>query len=879
VPLKYIFYILLILCTKAFAQSAFRGTSINHLTTDNRNLSVEGTSIGGIINNYTPVISLIPCRNKIIVEDAASFNNGDTVMMIQMKGAVIDSTNSASFGTITDYKSAGNYEINFVKSKSGNTIELKNKITRSYDLPEGKVQLIRIPYFQNVRVTNPLSCLPWDGKKGGVLVLNVLDSIILEANIDVSGKGFRGGIGYNTQTPVLNCNQNNFFYPQSSNSIAGQKGESIYEIGSSINYGKGSPATGGGGGLGHNSGGGGGSNGGTGGFGGYQLEPCGNAPFNNRGIGGHPITYSSSTNKIFLGGGGGAGQADNPGNSVPDGGHGGGIVIIMGNKVKANGFKILANGNGAATCSMPPSSDCHDGMGGGGGAGTVLISVNNYLDNITIENKGGKGADMIGSVSLGGRIGAGGGGSGGLLFINAPSLPSPVINVNAGGTNGVLVQDGNSSWGATPGQSGTTLFNLKIPVDTSLFRFNIDSVRIKDSLITCNNLDFKGYAFVNTNAIQSWQWDFGDGGTANSQNASHSYAPGNYNVKLIVTDINGCTDSITKNVTASLLALNTGPNDTICSNSSTTLQASATGTAPIQFQWSPAAYVSNPNILNPVATPPASTWFYLTAINANGCSRKDSVFITVRSANAFSINNPTGICPGNTYQLSASGGDLYAWQPSATLNNAFLSNPMASPLSTTVYSVLITDTLCNYSKTLSTTITVHPLPTIKATRSNDIDCSFSTSQLSATGGIQYTWAPVSSLNNGNIINPVASPLVTTKYSVTGKDINGCINSDTVTVKVTAANRGGYLMPTGFTPNNDGHNDCYGIKYWGSIQELEFSIYNRWGERVFFTKNPTECWNGKYNGVLQDPAVFIFMIKAKTSCDSSVFRKGTFVLIR
>lgn len=79
-------------------------------------------------------MELLPI-SRITVEDGSSFNQGDTVLMIQMKGAVIDSSNSASFGTIIDYKNTGNYEINYIKSRSGNVIELKNKIIRSYSIP------------------------------------------------------------------------------------------------------------------------------------------------------------------------------------------------------------------------------------------------------------------------------------------------------------------------------------------------------------------------------------------------------------------------------------------------------------------------------------------------------------------------------------------------------------------------------------------------------------------------------------------------------------------------------------------------------------------------------------------------------------------------
>jgi len=71
--------------------------------------------------------------------------------------------------------------------------------------------------------------------------------------------------------------------------------------------------------------------------------------------------------------------------------------------------------------------------------------------------------------------------------------------------------------------------------------------------------------------------------------------------------------------------------------------------------------------------------------------------------------------------------------------------------------------------------------------------------------------------------------------VKGTDANGCSNTDTVTVNITMLNKGGYLMPTAFTPNNDGVNDCYGIHLWGVINELEFSIFNRWVKKYSLQK--------------------------------------------
>ncbi|MEO6671019.1 MAG: LamG-like jellyroll fold domain-containing protein, partial [Ferruginibacter sp.] len=541
----------------AFNGTLFNGASINNtngncaFVADSCNIipPVPAVSIGNIINNYSPVLALNPCNNSITVENGSAYNAGDTVVIMQMKGAEIDVTNTATFGTVLNYHNAGNYEFNFVKAKTGNIIELKNKLTRQYDIPNGKVQLIRVPYYSgSVNVSSTLSCLPWDGNKGGVLVLNARDTVTLNADIDVSGKGFLGGAGFNSANPVLSCGENQYIYPSTAQVVAGLKGESIVTLTPNIVRGKGADASGGGGGLGHNSGGGGGANAGAGGFGGYQLDNCGSF-LDNRGIGGYALPYSTAANKVFMGGGGGAGNADNPNNYNPTGGNGGGIVIINAGFLKSNGNIVKADGDEGLACTIPAYPDCHDGMPGGGGGGAVLANINQYIDNAIVQKKGGKGGDMINSITSG-RIGPGGGGGGGMLFIKNASLPANVNSINAGGLNGVLTVDGNNPYGATAGTNGLNLFSLVIPIDTVLFKPNIDSVRIKDSNTVCRSFNFNGFGYTNTSGIASWHWNFGDAATADVQNTSHTYlANGNFNVTLTVTDVNGCKDSIIKQVT------------------------------------------------------------------------------------------------------------------------------------------------------------------------------------------------------------------------------------------------------------------------------------------------------------------------------------------
>ncbi|MFC4261712.1 gliding motility-associated C-terminal domain-containing protein [Ferruginibacter yonginensis] len=746
------------------------------------------TNIGNIINLYTPVLGFVPCSNKITVSDATGYNVGDTVLLIQMKGAIIDSTNTPSFGTITDYKNAGNYEFNYVKSKSGNVIELKNVLLRQYDIPVGKVQLIRVPYYNDATVTAPLTCLPWDGEKGGVLVFNVNNTLTLNQNIDVSGKGFRGGIGYNTNSPVLNCNLNDFSYP-SNNQFSGLKGESIAEISSNKVRGKGKIANGGGGGLGHNSGGGGGSNGGTGGFGGYQLNNCGNAPFDNRGIGGGSINTNAIINKIFLGGGGGAGQADNPGNIPPGGGNGGGIIIISCDKILTNSNNIISNGLTGVECLQSVGSDCHDGMGGGGAGGTVLLTVNTFLDNITIIKNGGKGASVTNTSAIAGKIGPGGGGSGGNFFINKPTLPSQVTSLNLGAQNGTLALDNNSNWGATPGSNGNNYFNLSVPISNLPFKPNIDSVRF-NYVVNCNNqVHFTALTYVNTTPISTYQWSLGDGYvTGGPAFISYLYSnAGVYDVKLVVTDMNGCKDSIIRTINVNGFTANAGNDVSICTSfNNYQLNASTTNTTNNQIVWSPAANLNNPNILNPLVTSDTSLVLYLEVTNAaGGCVARDTINLTINTTPIIQTINNTSICKGDNIILTTTPNlSNYHWSPGQFLNDSTIASPVFSDTLSHTFIVSSSNGNCVGKDTV--TINVLPNPIINTINDTTI-CNNNSIQLTTTGALNYSWSPNTNLNNYYTSNPIFSGNDSITYYVTGIDLNGCKSKDSVRIKVNKIN--------------------------------------------------------------------------------------------
>ena len=311
---------------------------------------------------------------------------------------------------------------------------------------------------------------------------------------------------------------------------------------------------------------------------------------------------------------------------------------------------------------------------------------------------------------------------------------------------------------------------------------NIDSVRVNYNETTCKAFDFKGMAFVKSSPISTWKWSFGDGGIDSIQNTTHVYSTSTtFPVKLVVTDINGCMDSITVSVLPSGINTTKGNDTTICKGSNAQLFASGGST----YSWTPTSTLNNPNIFNPVATPADTTTYYVTVTNVSGCSKIDSIKIFIKPLPIISISSDTSVCNNTPVQLFANGGSTYSWTPASTLNNPTINNPVATPASTTTYQVVVTNSTGCSNKD-SVKIITSPLPVIS--KSNDTSiCNNTSVQLFASGGSSYLWTPSSGLSNQNINNPVATPVTTTTWYVTVTNNPGCFKKDSVKTRKDALN--------------------------------------------------------------------------------------------
>jgi len=120
------------------------------------------------------------------------------------------------------------------------------------------------------------------------------------------------------------------------------------------------------------------------------------------------------------------------------------------------------------------------------------------------------------------------------------------------------------------------------------------------------------------------------------------------------------------------------------------------------------------------------------------------------------------------------------------------------------------------------------------------------------------------------------PLQTEPYIVTATDDNGCVATDEVTITYTVETK--TFVPNAFTPNGDGKNDYLQI-FGTGIEQVEFSLFDRWGELVYYTTDPNGLWDGVYENEALNSAVFYYYLYVRYVDGTDEQKKGDVTLIR
>ena len=297
------------------------------------------------------------------------------------------------------------------------------------------------------------------------------------------------------------------------------------------------------------------------------------------------------------------------------------------------------------------------------------------------------------------------------------------------------------------------------------------------------------------------------------------------------------------------------------------------------YQWSPATHLDYPTQVNVVFDGLQDTVMVFTATTPIGCADTDTMNIKVWPGNFASLipTTDTGICPGDSIRMIVSGtGVTFKWTPDLYLDNGSSPNPISHPITNIDYGVLVTD-IHGCHDTFQRRLTIRPQAVLGLPDSVTIYPGEST-MLNPAGNCiaNFLWYPSMGLSQTNTTNPIAMPDITTMYHVTGQTDWGCIGTDSITVIVR--NQSIVEVPNVFVPGS-GPGSELKILSKGIATLKNFSIFNRWGNKVFETSDVNEGWNGKFNGEPQPLGVYVYILEAYTNDGQKIYKQGNITLIR
>jgi len=300
-------------------------------------------------------------------------------------------------------------------------------------------------------------------------------------------------------------------------------------------------------------------------------------------------------------------------------------------------------------------------------------------------------------------------------------------------------------------------------------------------------------------------------------------------------------------------SIDLGNDRSFCKNDSVQLTA---GNGFAQYQWSTGAGTSQAYISMPGS-------ITVEATTIEGCKSRDTILLQWFTT-LTELDHRDGICEGGERLLDPGGFSAYLWSTGSTSQTVFVTLPGT-------YSVLVTDVNnCKFSD--SVVITKYlPLPRHFLPADTAI-CLYRDLLLKSNNNFSsYLWST-------GTTSPSIKITSAGTYWLQVQDDRECYGRDTVIVLQKDCGNGLYA-PDAFTPNGDGRNDVFRVFLYQRFENFELSVYNRWGQRVFYTTNPEKGWDGKVGDTLQSTSTFVWTCSYTIPGEGRRVEKGSFVLIR
>jgi gliding motility-associated-like protein len=407
----------------------------------------------------------------------------------------------------------------------------------------------------------------------------------------------------------------------------------------------------------------------------------------------------------------------------------------------------------------------------------------------------------------------------------------------------------------------------------------------------CEN-DTAVFSDVSPSVSNRWTWDFGDGTTDNNSLSKKMYtAPGTYSVKLqVVRTSDGCAGDTIKPVLINALpvadfnlpGIVCMPGGVATFKNTSTLNGQSPTLLNSNWDFGDGMRASTRDGSHIYAM---GNTFPVTLVTTTTAGCKDSVTRKIKDFEYVKarLSLPdTAVCVGDlllfkdeTVLPTNAGAITRSW----TFGDGTVSND-AAPLKhyskSGNYTVRLKLTMASgCSDETSKAVNIMAAPELDAgpdliiEKGNGIMLKPSIKDTTAT----YTWSPSSFLSSATQLNPISTPPSTQQYLLTAIDAKGCRSSDSVWVKVYT----GLKIPNAFSPNNDGLNDAWVIPGLPDYETATVQIFNRWGQRVYFSTGYRYPWDGTLNRKPLDIGAYYYIIDLRSA--GREIRSGMIMLLR
>jgi gliding motility-associated-like protein len=379
------------------------------------------------------------------------------------------------------------------------------------------------------------------------------------------------------------------------------------------------------------------------------------------------------------------------------------------------------------------------------------------------------------------------------------------------------------------------------------------------------------------------------GGTwsgAGTDNVTATFSPslagaGVFNIIYTIFDsLAGCNARDTLVVSVNNLPAVFAGNDTAACQSAT-LQLNATGA--ITYAWSPASGLSNSNIANPITGPDTTTTYTVTGTNENGCINSDEITITIiaRPVAQFNFQSNCAGLPVVFTNTSAPAGLNHNWN-FGNSNTTIIENPTETYEQAGSYNVTLVADNGSCFDTLTQSVTVFELPQVNFSAmpvravKNEEAVVFTNETTNAT---LWQWS-FGDDNTSTEFQPTHIYNEVGFYTITliAENDNGCADSLSKQNYIEVYDKPVIYIPNAFSPNGDNNNDLFEYQLSG-MKQVFIRIFNRWGQLLFETDNPTEYWDGTFNGKPCSADVYVYHIKLVSNDNQQRTLKGSVTILK